>query len=125
MLKSFLSLILLFGLFTPSWAQERQATALVNHQTNISLPESLGPLKRVGSQKYDQHQLGIVYRYMTEPLIRGDIFIYDLGKKNLGTGINSPEMRPHFEQVKNDIYLLEKRGYYRSVKKVSEGKTAL
>ena len=74
---------------------------------------------------YDQPALGVSVRYEGEPSIKADIFIYDLGKTNLGTGIESPAMLPHFQQVKGDIYTAEKRGSYTSLSLVSEQEIAL
>ena len=125
MLRVFLSLWVMFTLSGSALAQEKQASPHLDPQTGISLPASLGSLKRAGVKKYDQPELGIGYRYEAAPLIKGDIFIYNLGLKNLGTGLNSRDVRPQFDQAKNDISALEKMGRYRGVNKVSEGEIPL
>lgn len=125
MLKVFLSLWVMFTLSGSALAQEKQAAPYLDPQIGISLPASLGPLKRTGMKKYDQPELGIGYRYEGAALIKGDIFIYNLGLKNLGTGLNSRDVKLQFDQAKNDIYQLEKMGRYRAVNKVSEGEIPL
>ena len=58
-------------------------------------------------------------------MIKADIFIYDLGKKNLGTGLQSPALTRHFDQVKGDLHAMEKMGRYQSVEQVSEEEIAM
>jgi hypothetical protein len=123
-IKTFLSLFLIFSLCTPTLAQERKTAADIEPMTGISFPRVLGSLKRMGMKKYTPPELGISYRYASQPLPIADIFIYDKNQKYLGTGLNQA-VRTHFEEVKNEIFLMEKSGYYRAVKKVSEGETVL
>jgi hypothetical protein len=58
-------------------------------------------------------------------LIKADIFIYDLGKSNLGTGLQSPALTTHFDQVKDDLSTMVKMGRYKSLDQVSEQKIAI
>jgi len=78
----------------------------------------------MGLKKYDSPELGVSYRYAGHPLPIADIYLYDQGLNNLGTGIDQA-VRTHFEEVTNEILLMEKTGFYQSVKKVSEGETAI
>jgi hypothetical protein len=58
-------------------------------------------------------------------LIKGDIFIYDRGKKNLGTGLESPALTTHFNQAKRDLAALEKMGRYKSLDQGLEEKITI
>lgn len=124
MLKILLSLWLALSLLSPALAQRPKPPPLAESQTGISFPPALGPLKRKGMKKYRSPELGVSYRYAGSPLPIADIYIYDNGLKNLGTGINQA-VRLHFAEVQNEIFLMEKSGYYKSVKKVSTGETVL
>lgn len=123
-IKILLALWLLFSLALPAPAQEPPGTPAIEPRTGISFPQTLGPLARMGMKKYDLPELGISYRYAGKPLPIADIYIYDNGLKDLGTGV-SQMVRTHFEEVKSEILLLGKSGNYRDVKKVSAGETYL
>jgi len=125
MLKALLTLWIIFGLLVPAGAQQVPASGAEAPASGISLPPTIGGLKRYAMKKYDQPELGVVYRYRGGQLIKGDVFIYDMGRKNLGTGLKSPQMRPHFEQVKNDINRMGQMGHYQAIVKVYEEVTDL
>jgi hypothetical protein len=122
--KAFLSLCLTLGLVGLALAQDPQTAPLVEPKTGIAFPQALGPLKRMGLKHYGSPDLGVSCRYAARPLPIADIYLYDNGVKDLGTGLNQM-VRLHFEQVQDEIFFMEKSGYYRSVKKVSEGETGL
>jgi len=124
LIKIFLALWLLSGLAIPAAAQESPGTPAIEPRTGITFPQTLGPLARMGMKKYDLPELGVSYRYAGKPLPIADIYIYDNGLKDLGTGLTQA-VRTHFEEVKSEILLLGKSGNYRDVKKVSEGETYL
>ena len=67
--------------------------AYYEDKTGISFPTNLGHLKFSKTTDYNKitntTTLGVSVRYVGEPPIRADIYIYDDGKKNLGTGTNS------------------------------------
>jgi hypothetical protein len=123
--RTLLSLLLLVCLASGAVAGEPSAIAFSDPKTGIALPAKLGPLTYRGVKHYEQSALGVSVRYEGEPLVKADIFIYDLGKKNLGTGLKSPAVQPHFRQVKWDIYTAEKMGSYTSLSLVSEREIAL
>jgi hypothetical protein len=125
MLKTLLSLCLICSLISPAAAQQRTASPGADSRSVISPPAAIGSLQRTGIHKYDEPGLGVAYRYQGQPQVKMDIFIYDYGLKNLGTGIKSPQIKDHFEQVKKEVFLLEKKGRYQSVVKAAEGETAL
>lgn len=123
--RTLISLLMLFSLASPAVAGSAPAIAFSDPKTGIALPANLGPLTYQWVKHYDQPALGVSVRYEGEPSIKADIFIYDLGKTDLGTGLESPAMLPHFQQVKGDIYTAEKRGSYTSLSLVSEQEIAL
>ena len=46
--------------------------------------------------------MGVCIRKGEEGLIKADRFVYDLGKKNPGTGLEFPVLATHFDQVKGE-----------------------
>jgi hypothetical protein len=125
MARTFLSLLILGSLVDGVLAGTPTAIAFSEPQTGISLPGNLGPLKYLGVRHYEDRELGVCIRYEGGGLIKADIFIYDLGEKNLGTGLQSPALTRHFDQVKRDLSAMEKIGRYKSLDQVSEQKIAI
>jgi hypothetical protein len=125
MARTLLSLLILGSLVNGGFAGNPPAVAFPEPQTGISLPGHLGPLKYLGITHYDNPALGVCVRYEEEGLIKADIFIYDLGKNNLGTGLESPALTRHFDQVKGDLANLEQMGRYKSLEQISEQKIAI
>jgi hypothetical protein len=125
MARTLLSLLILGSLVSSAFPGNPPAIAYREPQTGIALPGDLGPLNYLGVKRYDKPELGVCIRYGEEGLIKGDIFIYDLGKKNLGSGLQSPAVKTHFEQVKGDIYAMEKMGHYQALDQVSEREIAI
>jgi hypothetical protein len=120
-----LRLLMLGSLVNGVVAGNPSATAFSEPRTGITLPDNLGPLKFSGVEHYADRELGVCIHYEDEGLINADIFIYDLGKKNLGTGLQSPALTTHFDQVKGDLHAMEKMGRYQSVDQVSEEEIAM
>ena len=110
MARTLLSLLILGSLVNGGFAGNPPAIAYREPKTGITLPGNLGPLKYLGVKQYENPELGVCIRYAGEGLIKADIFIYDLGKKNLGTGLQSPALTAHFDQVKGDLSSMEKMG---------------
>jgi len=125
MFKKSLTLLLLAHFLAPLLAGAQTGQVYQEPKTGMLFPATLGSLTRVQVITYPQAQLGVCVRYQGKDLVKADIFIYDLGKQNLGSGLDSPEMRPHFEQVQQDIYQMEKAGRYQGVTRVSEARTRL
>jgi hypothetical protein len=125
MARMLLSLLILGSLVNSAFPDNQPAIVYRDPKTGITLPGDLGPLTYLGVKRYDKQELGACIRYGDEGLIKGDIFVYDLGKKNLGSGLQSPAVKTHFEQVKGDIYAMEKIGQYKSVDRVSEQEIAI
>ena len=125
MTRKIVSLLILVSLVSSAFAASPPATPFSDPKTGIALPAILGPLTYQWTKHYEQSALGASLRYEGEPSIKADIFIYDLGEKNLGTGLQSPAIQSHFQQVKGDIYTGEKMGRYASLNQVSEQEIAL
>ena len=123
--RTLLSLLVLVSLANSAFAGSPPDIPFSDPKTGIALPAHLGPLIYLGVKHYEQSALGVSVRYEGEPLIKADIFIYDRGKTNLGTGLKSPAVPSHFQQVKGDIYTAEKMGSYTSLSLVSEQEIAL
>ena len=78
-------------------------------QTGIVFPVTLGNLTLADTHKFDKPGLGVAVRYVADELgLHTDVYIYDLGKKGLGTGANSAEVKAAFDLAKSDI---QKAGY--------------
>jgi hypothetical protein len=125
MARTRVSLLILGSLVSGVFAANPEVIAYGEPKTGITLPGNLGPLKYLGVRHYENPELGVCIRYAGEGLIKADIFIYDLGRKNLGTGLQSPALIPHFDQVKGDLDAMEKMGRYKSLDKVSEQEIAI
>jgi hypothetical protein len=101
--------------------------AYVEKQTGIAFPVSLGSMTFGESNTYDTPELGISVYYGVRGAVRvdADIYVYDMGIKNIGEGIDSNLANNHFKQCQGDISLIEKRGDYRDVTKIAEKTVAL
>ena len=124
MVKKLVVLVIMIVLAIPAFGQGPPSAPYLEPQTGIVFPVNLGPLEFSGAMKYDQPELGVSVGYQGELLIRADIYIYDMGQKNLGTGLGSSVVTAQFQQAKGDIFALEKRGNYQSVTVLSEQPTA-
>jgi len=74
---------------------------------------TLGP-----THKYDQPGLGVSVRYEArEPVyVRADVYIFDLGRNDIGHGAKSEAVKAAFDGARADIVNMEKAGHYRDVK---------
>ncbi|MBE3099203.1 MAG: hypothetical protein IMZ44_18970 [Planctomycetes bacterium] len=102
----------------PKAAEPQPPEPFVEPQTGVVFPLTMGRFTFAGSQKYDKPELGVSIRYKaSEPVsIRADIYVYDLGKKDLGNGIESEAVKAAFEQAKADITRMETTKRYKDVK---------
>jgi hypothetical protein len=128
MIRQFFAVCLTALLAVPALAQS-PARAYQEPNTGIVFPGKLGPMhyrRVVNYTEQGRPDLGISVRYaLPDSPVRADIYLYDLGKKNLGTGIGSPEVATIFQQSIGDIYSLEQRGDHKDVRKLFEGKTTV
>ena len=87
----------------------------------VHLNKTLGNLKFVERTDYEQKELGYSLRYQTKDLLKADVYVYDLGIRNLPDGIASPEIRKEMENAKGVLRELEKMGKYKNVKELGNG----
>jgi hypothetical protein len=125
MLRTLLSLLIVGSFASSAFPGTPPAIAYREPNTGITLPGKLGPLPYLGVKEYEKPGLGVCIRYGEPDLIKADIFIYDLGEKNLGSGLKSPAVTRHFDQVKGDIYAMEKMGRYKDLDQVSAQEIAI
>lgn len=125
MSRKLLSLLILVSLASSAFGARMPTIPFNDSKPGITFPATLGPLSYRGIKHYEPEALGVSVRYDGEDSLKADIFIYDMGEKILGTGLQSPAVREHFQQVKGDIYTGEKKGYYASVRHISEREIAL
>jgi hypothetical protein len=97
-----------------------RAEDYVEKQSGIHFPDNLAGFKRVEVTPFDQPELGVAVDYQKPGLAKLSIYVYDLGEKQIGTGIN-PVVRSHFRHVKEDVFTFGRMGRYVGVKLVSEG----
>jgi len=103
-------------------AESEQPKPYLEQQTGVTFPVTLGPYSLTKIDTFAKPELGVMIRYeIRQPyLIWADVFVYDFGRKGLGTGTGNPEVKSHFEGVKSDITALERKGRYKGVKLLSE-----
>jgi hypothetical protein len=88
-------------------------------QTGITFPVTLGQLALKDASKLEKPELGVMIDYQAtgDVYARACVFIFDGGKKDLPTGVESAEVKAAFDQAKNDI---EKNERYKDIKTVAE-----
>jgi hypothetical protein len=95
--------------------------------TGLVFPLKLGGMDFGGASGYDKKELGVSLRYEVEkPIdIWADIYIYDMGVKKIPEGTDSDGVRAAFEDARQSVLTMEKRGRYKDVKVVVEKPLAL
>jgi hypothetical protein len=93
--------------------------------TGIVFPKTLGSMQGGAVHTYDKPELGISVRYSAPGFFKADVYVYDAGIKNLGTGIKAEAVKPHFKEVQDMLPLMQQQGKYKGVKKLSEQETVL
>jgi hypothetical protein len=90
----------------------------VEPKTGVTFPLKVGPLELKKTVTFDKPGLGVAIRYgQTEPVfVKADIYIYDLGRANLGTGIGNKAVQAAFEGARADIQTMVDRGQYAALK---------
>jgi hypothetical protein len=114
-------------LAAPAFSQPAAPVAYQHAATGLAFPTTLGPMKYLGVVDYAQKgrpDLGVGVRYR-QGRTWVDIYLYDLGKKNLGTGLGSPEVRQAFNSAVEEVFEMERRQQYRDVKKTGAGEATL
>lgn len=92
--------LILFSYATNALAEQRDesTTVFVDGATGLKYPSSLGPLGFADVVEYPEKSLGYCVRYAS-PRDYGQLCVYDLGNKNLQTGIGSEDFKSEFDRV--------------------------
>ena len=86
----------------------------------LAFPPSLGTLTYVDRKTYEQPELGYSVRYAGRKGFKADIYVYDLGMKDLGTGEAGAVVLEHQEMVIHNVFTMQKNGVYRGVQVVEQ-----
>lgn len=105
-------------------AGEKPAAPYVEPATGLVFPAALGPLDRGEAHRFEQAGLGVGIRYSGKT-VKADVYVYDLGEKELGTGGDSDAVRRHFQRAQKDIAAAAEQGYYRGVRRTVEDQALL
>jgi hypothetical protein len=86
----------------------------LDKHSGIPLPETLGKFKRtkVIDNESENPGLGTTVYYNT-PGLKATLYIYNMGKKSIADGIDSPFIKDSFEGAKNDVKEAARLGYYK------------
>lgn len=105
---------------------EAQTNSYRHPATGLIVPDSVEGIVRGDVKDFEGTNpgLGVSVAY-DRPGITTTVYIYTFGFKSIPSDLLSPTLKNHFAQVIQDIYEVEKRGYYKFVKKTAEGITFL
>lgn len=105
---------------------DAQTTQYRHPATGLIFPDSVEGIIRGNVKDFEGTNpgLGVSVPY-DRPGITATVYIYNLGLRSIPNDLSSPILKNHFAQVMQDIYEVEKRGYYKFVKKTAEGITFL
>ena len=117
-------LFLLFACITLT--ANAQTTQYRHPATGLVFPDSVAGIVKGNVKDFEGTNpgLGVSVPY-DRPGITVTVYIYTFGFKSIPNDLSSPALKNHFAQVMQDIYEVEKRGYYKFVKKTAEGITFL
>ncbi len=110
----------------PLSAAEAQTNAYRHPATGLIFPDSVEGIARGAVTDFEGKNpgLGVSVAY-DRPGITVTVYLYTLGLRSISGDLASPILKEHFNQVIQDIYKVEKLGYYKFVKKTAEGITFL
>ena len=110
----------------PLSAADAQTTQYRHPATGLTFPDSVDGIIKGNVKDFEGTSpgLGVSVSY-DRPGITVTVYVYNLRLKSIPDDLSSPVLKNHFAQVMNDIYEVEKRGYYKFVKKTAEGITFL
>ena len=105
---------------------EAQTNSYRHPATGLVFPETLVEMPMVSLTDHEKNNpgLGVSIGY-NAPGITATVYLYTLGLRSISGDLASPILKEHFNQVIQDIYKVEKLGYYKFVKKTAEGITFL
>ena len=90
--------------------------------TGIVFPKVLGSMQGRSVHTYDKPELGISIRYSNPGFFKADVYVYNGGKDNLGTGIAAADVKPHFQEVQEALNVMQKRASTRTSRSSSKRK---
>jgi len=110
----------------PLSAADAQITQYRHPAIGLIFPDSVEGIIKGNVKDYEGTNpgLGVSVAY-DRPGITVTVYLYTLGLRSISSDLSSPILKNHFAQVMQDIYEMEKRGYYKFVKKTAEGITFL
>ena len=83
--------------------------------TGLVFPRNIGRTVYTQTHQFEDPRLGVAVQYQGMDIpARIGIYLYDLGLKNIGTGLGQVA-REQFAQAKEDIYIVQQRGRYQQV----------
>jgi len=103
---------------------DAQTTQYRHPATGLIFPDSVEGIIRGNITDFEGKNpgLGVSVAY-DRPGITVTVYLYTLGLRSISGDLASPALKNHFAQVMQDIYEVEKRGYYKFVNKTAEGIT--
>lgn len=84
----------------------------------IDLPEFLDRLEKTDSHEFANEALGVSARYIFGPF-KLDIYIYDLGEKDISDGAGGENVKKAFDAARRDISSMEEKGDYGNLKEIA------
>lgn len=82
----------------------------------VTFPDEVAGLPFAGRKAFPQKELGVNLGYQRSGPVRGSIYIYTGGEKNIPPGPDSFVVRNHFAKVISEVKELEKQGKVRAIK---------
>lgn len=122
-----ISLVIILQMIAiPFVAADAQTTQYRHPATGLIFPDSIAGILRGNVTDFEEKSpgLGVSVAY-DRPGITATVYIYTLGLRSIPNDLSSPIFKNHLAQVIQDIYKVEKMGYYKSVIKAAEGMTFL
>jgi len=103
-----LAAALLLCLVPPAAAQG----LYVHPESNLKFPARLAEFQRDRVHAYDDPGLGVSASYVLEGLGKADIYVYDLGERQIPSGIDSALVRSAFAGADRDVAQARDAGRY-------------
>ncbi|MEW6262799.1 MAG: hypothetical protein AB1641_06945 [Thermodesulfobacteriota bacterium] len=95
--------------------------AYVHPQTGLSFPDQLGGAIFTRTQRFDDPGLGVVVEYQgLDPFADAGVYLYDMGLKGIGTGIETKQVKEQYEEAQADIEQFRAAGLYKSFRTIAE-----
>jgi len=125
-MRCFMKLLVIAAVFIYFNFQVNAAEKYKDPATGISFPDKVGDLffEKVHDFEKQHPGLGVSLSY-NAPGTTVTLYIYNLKIKSIPSSVSAPELKAHFKAVQGDIYRMEKRGTYKSVKKLKDESVVL